>query len=336
MKTVKTYQVERSEGIFLNANESVENLPLELREEISNAILKLDYNRYPDDECEALLDAYAKVIGVSTKQLIAGNGSDEMLGLLISVFASSKCVYTLEPDFSMYDYYASMQQAKVLKYHHDLNESFDVEDFIANGKNADLILFSNPNNPSGIALSNDQCCRIVEAFAPTPVIIDEAYAEFNDESMLDKLNTYDNLIITRTLSKAYGLANLRVGFAISNEALIQELKTRKVPYNVNGFSQLAARIVLEHASLFEPRTAMIISERDKMLTACQKLEHFKCYPSKANFIYFKSERKADFMKLLGNIRIRNYADDSFRITIGNKEQNERILSLLMQADKEAL
>lgn len=336
MKLVKTYQADQSEGIYLNANESVENLPLSIREEIADAVLNLDYNRYPADDCQLLLEAYAKAIGVSSDMLIAGNGSDEMLGLLISLYASNKTIYTLDPDFSMYDYYASMQQATMLKYKHDLDQPFDVEDFITQGAKANLVLFSNPNNPTGMALTTEQLCRITEAFAPKLVIIDEAYSEFNDESMLDKLNTYDNLIITRTLSKAYGLANLRVGFAISNEQTIKELKAAKVPYNVNGFSQLAASIVLNHASQFKERIDLTIHEREKMLIACEKLTHFKCYPSKANFIYFKSERKDCFMKRLGDIKVRNYADDSFRITIGNKAQNEQILSLLMQADKEIL
>lgn len=336
MKTIKNYQVERGEGIFLNANESIENLPLSLREEIAEKVLELDYNRYPDDTCQALLDAYAKVLNVSCDMLIAGNGSDEMLGLLISVIASNKKIYTLDPDFSMYDYYASMQQAQMMKYSHDLTQPFNVDEFIRQGKEADLVLFSNPNNPTGMALSNDELCKIIEAFAPIPVIIDEAYSEFNDETMLSKISDYKNLIITRTLSKAYGLANLRIGFVISNLSLIKDLKARKVPYNVNGFSQMAAAIVLEHKSLFEARTAMIKSERERMLKVCEQLKHFKAFPSKANFIYFKSEHKADFMKLLGDIRIRDYQDDSFRITIGSKEQNEQILSLLMQADKEHL
>lgn len=336
MKIIKTYQADQSEGIYLNANESVDNLPLSIREEIAQAVLELDYNRYPADDCQSLLEAYAKVIGVSSKMLIAGNGSDEMLGLLISLFASNKTIYTLDPDFSMYDYYASMQQAEMLKYKHDLNQPFDVEDFIAKGAEASLVLFSNPNNPTGMALTSEQLCRIIEAFAPKYVIIDEAYSEFNDESMLDKLNVYDNLIITRTLSKAYGLANLRVGFAISNPSIIKELKTAKVVYNVNGFSQLAASIVLNHAAQFKERIDLIINEREKMITACQQLKHFQCYPSKANFIYFKSAYKDIFMKRLGKIKIRNYADDSFRITVGNKEQNEQVLSLLMQVDKEVL
>lgn len=336
MKTIKTYQADQSEGIYLNANESVENLPLSIREEIAAAVLNLEYNRYPADDCQGLLDAYANVLGISSEMLIAGNGSDEMLGLLISVYASNKTIYTLDPDFSMYDYYASMQSATLLKYEHDLDRPFDVEDFIAKGEKSSLVLFSNPNNPTGMALTTQQLCRIIEAFAPKLVIIDEAYSEFNDETMLDKLNEYDNLILTRTLSKAYGSANLRVGFAISNQNIIKDLKSAKVPYNVNGFSQLAATIVLNHAAMFKQRIEEIIQEREKMLMACQQLEHFKCYDSKANFIYFKSEYKALFLKRLGKIKVRNYSDDSFRITIGNKEQNQEIIDLLMQADKEVI
>ena len=336
MKTIETYQVTLSQGILLNANECGENLPLTVREEIAQAALDLAYNRYPDDECKELLNAYAKVMNLSTEQLIAGNGSDELLGLLISVLAANKSVLTLDPDFSMYDYYASVHQAELLRFQHDLHRPFDLDAFIQMGKKVDLILFSNPNNPSGTALSAADLCQLVEAAAPIPVIIDEAYAEFNDESMVDKLAVYENLILTRTLSKAYGLAGLRVGFAISNPAMIQRLKAAKVPYNVNSFSQRAASIVLKHNEIFAPRTAQIVHEREKMLAACQSLKHFTVYPSKANFIYFRSKRKAVFMSLLDDIKIRDYSDDGFRITIGSPDQNERIISLLRQADKEIL
>lgn len=118
--------------------------------------------------------------------------------------------------------------------------------------------------------------------------------------------------------------------------MIQRLRAAKVPYNVNSFSQQAASIILNHDEIFAPRTAQIIREREKMLAACQSLKHFTVYPSKANFIYFRSKRKAVFMSLLDDIKIRDYADDGFRITIGSPDQNERIISLLRQADKEIL
>ena len=188
MKQTSQYQAMKQEGILLNANESSVNLPLAIREEIAQAIQETAFNRYPQDDYMALREAYARYLQLQPEQIIAGNGSDEMLGLMIGLYiGKGKKLYTLAPDFSMYDYYCGMHDGEMCRWTIKPGEAFDTEGFIAYGRQeqVSMVLFSNPNNPTGGSIPKPELCRIVEAFADIPVIIDEAYAEFDDSSMID-------------------------------------------------------------------------------------------------------------------------------------------------------
>lgn len=207
-KKIEAYSGQKQSGILLNANESSENLPQDIIQEILHAVENTAFNRYPDTAQIELRKAYAKAMGLQTEQVLAGNGSDQMLGLLIGMFlGKGKSLYTYDPDFSMYEYYASSYEADVEKYALPYDGSLDIESFIQHGreKKVSLVMFSNPNNPTGNCLSIEQIRKIIAGFAPVPVVIDEAYFEFSDEtSALTLLADYDNLYVTRTLSKAYG------------------------------------------------------------------------------------------------------------------------------------
>ena len=210
----------KQEGILLNANESSVNLPLAIREEIAQAIQETAFNRYPQDDYTALREAYARYLQLQPEQIIAGNGSDEMLGLMIGLYiGKGKKLYTLAPDFSMYArIIAACMTERCADGRSNLEKHFDTEGFIAYGRQeqVSMVLFSNPNNPTGGSIPKSELCRIVEAFADIPVIIDEAYAEFDDSSMIDMLDRYDHLFVTRTLSKAFSLAAIRCGFLLGN------------------------------------------------------------------------------------------------------------------------
>lgn len=337
MKQIKKYEAHQQSGILLNANESQSNLDVDMIEEICEAIKKVDFNRYPFDQAFALREAYSKYCKVDPSQIMAGNGSDELIGLLIHLFLSTnKVLYTMELDFSMYDYYTTLQDAKLLRYAYDLNETFDVDDFIKVGKanKVDLILFSNPNNPTGRIVSNQDIIKIVEAFSDSKVIIDEAYGEFNDESMIPYINQYNNLIVTRTLSKAFSLASIRCGFLMTNKQLFDQIDAYKVPYNINSLSQITGEIVLQHLPTMEARIAEVIRLRDEMYAVYQslKVKHVVLYPSKANFFYGSTTKMERLKQLMqeNNIVIRYFNETYFRITVGTSEQNVMILSILQE------
>lgn len=341
MKEIQTYEAKKQEGILLNANELYTNLVNTMIDEIQKAIKELAFNRYPDADNTELIQAYAKVMNLAQEKILAGNGSDEMLGLMISYFlGKDKKLYTLNPDFSMYDYYATMQEAGIVKFPCEEDGSFDVDHFIQYGRDqgVHMILFSNPNNPSGHALNRRNLDKIICSFPSIPVIIDEAYAEFGNESMLQCVDQYKNLYVTRTLSKAYGLAGARLGFLISNKENIAVLKPNVVPYNISSIAQRVGSIVLEHAKEFHPIVKQTIEERDMMYQKLKNFKRMKFYPSHANYLYGRCAEKEKLLQAFEKrkIIIRDYdGKDTFRITIGSKEENKLVLDVLTQFEKEA-
>ena len=231
MKKIKEYKSVMNDkvGIRINGNESYKNIEKNELDEIIKEIKKINFNRYPDDESLNLRKAYAEVVGIGEENVIAGNGSDEMISLIIN-------------------YQITKKKGVVKKYNTENDGSFSVDRFIEYGRkvNPNLIIFSNPNNPTGHVISNDEIIFILEAFKDILIVVDEAYYEFYGQGMIGYIEKYKNLIVTRTLSKAWGLAALRIGFLIANKHLINKLRINKTPYNLNTFSQMVGCVVLKH------------------------------------------------------------------------------------------
>ncbi|MGL4106478.1 histidinol-phosphate transaminase [Clostridium sp. LP20] len=336
MKGVNSYiNIEQNSEIALNANESYVGMGNDVLMKIKSALDEVDLNRYPEDSSREIKKAYAKYAEVSEKNIIVGHGSDEMLGLIIaSTITEGKKLLTLSPDFSMYDYYVSMNGGEVVKYKTDTDGSFKVEDFIELGKkeNVDLVMFSNPNNPTGYALNCEEMVKILEAFEDKYVVVDEAYYEFNGETMMPYINEYENLLVTRTLSKAWGLAALRVGFLLSNEGVIEKFNKYKVPYNVNSLSQTVATIVVEKPEIVKRNIELIVEGREFLYKELKKIEEeaslkVEFYKSKANYIFGRTPYKEALLKKLkaSGIIIRNFNDDSFRVSVGSPFENKKLI-----------
>ena len=335
MKTIQNYTAVNAEGILLNANENSHALPDEIRKEILEAISTIDFNRYPDSSETALLEAYGKRMDLDPAQLLAGNGSDQMLGYLIGTFlGKGKTLCTLSPDFSMYDYYASSYEADVIKFKTNEDGSFDIEEFIAFAKEnkADMVLFSNPNNPSGHALKLEEIEVIAQELKDIPVVIDEAYMEFADEdSAISLIGVYPDLYVTRTLSKAYGMAGIRIGFLIGTKENMENLRKSFIPFALNSVSMQIGCVILKHADVFEAQIEDIKAERQRVYETLEEIGGITVYPSQTNFLYAQSAKKQKILDLLkeNNIVIRDYKDtDNFRITIGTKEENDLLLNVM--------
>lgn len=322
--------------IRLNGNESFNDIYKEyLSESLKNG---LELNRYPEDESIELRKAYAKYVGVSEKNIIAGNGSDEMLQLIIGArIKKGKKFLTLCPDFSMYDFYVASYDGEIIKHDFYNDGEFDLEGFIEKGKseNVSLIMFSNPNNPTGGVLTEESIIKILEEFKDIDVVVDEAYVEFYGNSMIKYINKYKNLIVTRTLSKAWGLAAIRVGFLVANEEKIDELIKYKVPYNINSISQSIATLAINKPEIMEENLKIILAEREYLLKELMKIAKnnqgkIKFFDTKSNFIYAQSEVKSEIIKTLENfgIIIRNFNDDKFRLTVGSREDNNKIINII--------
>lgn len=336
-KKTAAYQHHQQEGLLLNANENSEGLPAVVLEEFMERLPQLQLNRYPDDDCTSLRQAYARYLGVHPDQILVGNGSDQMLQLLISAFISSKSrLLTVTPDFSMYDFYALSYEGTMCKYPILEGEKvhFSLDEFIHQARDLKpgLILFSSPNNPTGKQMSNEDLLKLCWAVAPIPVAVDEAYVEFADHSALQILNQTDNLYITRTLSKAYSLAGARVGFLISTARNIERLRPYKVVYSVNTLSMALAECTLAHADLFEDMAKKTIAERERLAGEYAKLPGITVLPSKANFLCLVTvpkvleKLKAAFEER--KIMLRWYEEKPYvRVTVGTPEENEQVLDI---------
>ena len=341
IKDLGVYAKDSSEKIRLNGNESPVEINDNKQEKLVSILKNIELNRYPDTDSEDLREAYSKYANVEKENVICGNGSDEMLNLLISknILKGDK-ILTLSTDFIMYDFYTNINEGKIIKYDFNIDKGFNVEEFIKIGLENDvkLVLFSNPNNPTGYGFSIDDIKKVLTAFKDKTVLVDEAYYEFYGESAVSLINEYKNLLVTRTLSKAWGLAAIRVGFLIGNKDSIKDLLKYKTPYNVNTLSQEIAIEYLKDSSDLLNNLKYIVNERESLYTELKKIQEetadkenkIKVYPSKANFIYGKTNNKTKLIEELEKeaIKIRVFDDDRFRITIGLKEENLRVLEVI--------
>lgn len=337
IRSLKPYEVkEYPDKIKLDANESPFELPEELYEKyfLKNKKIILSINRYPDPEAKRLKIAVANYFGVLPENLLQGNGSDELIYYLITVFGGP-VLYPV-PTFSMYGIIAQALNEICIRV--PLNEEFDLEikeiiKVIKKNK-AKIIFLSIPNNPTGNCFSTEKVLKIIEYCNKKAIIvIDEAYQPFASKNgYIPLLKDYKNLLIMRTFSKI-GFAGLRVGFLIGNKDIINEINKVRLPFNVNSISQSIIELVTKEKRMISKNIKTIVSERDKLFNRMGKLKGIVPFKSEANFILFKvPDSDKVYNKLLEKgIIIRNMKgvlDNCLRVTIGKYEENELFLKTL--------
>jgi histidinol-phosphate aminotransferase len=333
LDNIKPYEVDkRVFKIKLDANESFIPFPQEFYGELSDIIKAIDFNRYPDAEAEELCSLYGDYCGVSRKNVMAGNGSDELIQIITNaLLGKGDKILTLKPDFSMYKFYASVIEGTVLEYSLDENLKFDLEDFIqtANREKVKIIIFSNPCNPTGGIIEREAIIKIIETCPEALVVVDEAYYEFYGETMVDCIDKYENLVVLRTTSKAMGLAGVRLGFLISNEELVYNIKKVKPPYNLNSLTQAVGVFLLKNRAASGENVERILKEREFLVEELNSLqsavgrERFRVFPTKANLVYIRTPEAESIYKALAemDILIRYFPNNALRITVGSREEN---------------
>ena len=313
-----------AEMIFLDANEN----PFE------NGV-----NRYPDPQQVSVKSVLANQNGVAVNQILLGNGSDEVLDLLFRAFCEPKIdnVITLPPTYGMYGVLANLnavENREVL-----LSTDFQPQlELIMNAvdRNSKMIFLCSPNNPTGNSFSEESVQYLLDNFNGL-VVIDEAYIDFSDKtSWIQKINTYPNLIITQTLSKAYGLAGIRLGICYASAAIITVLNKIKPPYNVNELTQQRALDRLANPKKIKEEINSIIVQREQLLKVLNEVNFVsKIYPTEANFILIKvdnANQRYDELIAKG-IVIRNrttqpLCENTLRLTIGTEEENQKLIAAL--------
>ena len=335
IKSLKPYSSARdeykdattAEMIFLDANEN----PFE------NGV-----NRYPDPQQNGVKDVLSKIKNIDKKNILLGNGSDEVLDLIFRAFCEPKedNVVTLPPTYGMYAVLANLnniENRKVL-----LNTNFQPEvDAILNvvDANSKILFLCSPNNPSGNSFTAEKVEYLLTNFKGL-VVIDEAYIDFSEqESWLKRMEEFPNLIITQTLSKAYGMAGIRLGVCYASAEIIQVLNNIKPPYNINQLTQLRAINRLQNLEEVENEISQLISERNHLKKELECCVGFieKVYPTDSNFLLIKVDDAAKRYKQLieYGVVIRNrtnepLCENCLRISVGISEENEKLLRTLKE------
>lgn len=339
LRTLEPYQpITGQFSVRLDANESFISLPEEIRREIGEKVSQIDFNHYPDPYAVELCSKFSNYFHVPSDLVVAANGSDELLFLLTSCFSNAgDKLMMVKPDFSMYGIYAELAGMQVEVFEKEDNLQIGVDDLIAAAKEkqVQMLIFSNPCNPSSLIESREDVLKIVGALEDTLVIVDEAYMEFAEgASVLDEVENYPNMIVLKTLSKAFGLAAVRLGFAVSNRTIIHALKAAKSPYNVNTMSQVVGSVIFDHPEYIADCIAKIKTSRDSLYANLLALKARQpkiksLQNAKSNFVYMEVENAAGAFQALREqgiaIRLmKNY----LRICAGSEAENNALLEAL--------
>lgn len=329
-----------SAGVYdvrLDANESFLNPGELFKEELQAALLEMPLNRYPDPSCRKLREAFGKAYRIAPERVVAGNGSDELLSLLLGAFLQDdQKLLTLEPDFSMYGVYAEIYGKQMVSMEKE-NMEIHVDSVLEKmeREQADVLIFSNPCNPVSSVLKRDDVVRLIRS-TDKLVIVDEAYMDFDSEdSVVDLAGVCDNLIVLKTCSKAWGCAGIRLGFAVSSEEITGVLNALRSPYNVSSFTQAAGCVILNHAEYLQKAAEEMKASAAKLyagllpLEKCGKVKRIR--RSKTNFVFIETERADELHSALRerSILIRKTAGN-LRITAGTEEENRRVIEALFE------
>jgi len=341
LRALQAYQVPPAAGLIkLDAMENPYSWPDWLLNDWLDTLRQAELNRYPDPAANALKSRLREVLGVpAAVELVLGNGSDELIQMIIQAVAAPGCVIMApEPTFVMYRQLALVAgldfRGVPLGADFTLDKDAMVE-AVAMHQPA-VVFLAYPNNPTG-NLFDREAIETLLACAPGLVVLDEAYAPFADDSFMSDLGCCDNLLVLRTLSKL-GLAGVRLGLLAGDAGWLEEIEKTRLPYNISTLDQLTGEFALRHYAVFEEQAKLIRQQRGELLARLQSLPGVTAYPSAANFILFRvrpGRGGAVFEGLKsGGILIKNLAGsapsltDCLRVTVGKPEENAAFVAAL--------
>ncbi|MFX1411662.1 MAG: histidinol-phosphate transaminase [Promethearchaeota archaeon] len=331
----------------LNTNENPYPPIPEILDDIRKAINE-KVRLYPDPTSFELRKMILSVL-VSDKDTLTnrnsifiGNGSDEILDVIFKVFIDpGDQVIIFYPTYGLYKVLATLYNAKIKEI--KLNDDFSIPEsaYSTDGK---LLFINSPNNPNGKSFGNAIILKLCGNF-PGIVVVDEAYADFSDQTCLPLLKKAKNLIVNRTFSKSFSLASLRIGYAVADPNIIKEMNRVKLPYNTNYLGQVAALSCIKHRNKIYEQNKKIIEERERLTQEINKYRGISVLPSDANFIFVKFEDESKTLKFIWDLKemkilVRHFSKPGMynyiRVTIGMKEDNDKFLDAFDKIAKKYL
>ncbi|MFI3078779.1 pyridoxal phosphate-dependent aminotransferase [Streptococcus sp. 2021WUSS124] len=295
---------------------------------------------YGDNTYSELIEKYAVYLGLNPKQVTVGVGSDHLIHMIVSTFMEKDDTFlTVNPDFFMYETYNHMHGSRFEAI--DLEAKNDtlvlpVEKLLARAEElkAKIIMLSNPNNPSSVAYSLEDLEKLAISFKGL-LVVDEAYIEFaNVESFISRLQQFDNVLVLRTLSKAFGLAGLRVGFAVGSEELIYELDKVIPPFSLSNLTAKMAAVALNYTDKVIETVGVIQNLREEMILFLQGLDNCQVLPSQASFVTFKAPWAEEFYQhaLAQDLNFKYYPtgklEGYIRLSIGRPEEMDMMKKMI--------
>jgi histidinol-phosphate aminotransferase len=328
-------------SVKINQNENPWDAPELIKEETLRRLTERKWSRYPDFVPVSLHQRLAQFAGWEQEGIIAGNGSNELIqALLMVTVGTGKRVLICEPTFALYRQIAIVLGGEVESIPLTADLQYDVARLKTEIKKMrpDVTIICSPNNPTGCVISD---CDLADLLNDTPgiVVVDEAYHEFAEHSVVPLLQDHENLVVLRTFSKAMALAALRVGYLLAAPDLTREIGKALLPYNLNAFSQTAAEVAVEmYESDLRPLVANIISERERLFGELSLIDGLSPIASRTNFMVMRSriDPKRVFDELLRrDILVRDVSSypmlgEYFRASVGTPAENDKLIAALRE------
>lgn len=326
-------------SVKINQNENPWDAPERIKEETLRRLTERKWSRYPDFVPARLHERLAEFAGWKRDGIIAGNGSNELIqALLMVTIGPGKRVLICEPTFALYRQIATVLGGDVESIPLTADLQYDIARLKTEIEKTqpDVTIVCSPNNPTGCVISDRDLASLLKE-TPGIVVVDEAYHEFAEHSVVPLLQDHENLVVLRTFSKAMALAALRVGYLLTAPELAREIGKALLPYNLNAFSQTAAEVAVEmYQSELRPLVLEIISERERLFGELSQITGLSPIASRGNFMVVKSGigPKRFFNELLRrDILVRDVSaypmlNEYFRASVGTPDENDKLLRAL--------
>ena len=298
---------------------------------------KIDVREYPLGGIERLVASLADYVKMPKEMIGVGNGSDQIIDLVLGNLASKETrILTSEPTFGFFEERCKLYGIPTTKIQFGEEMNLQLKDFLANSKKADMLYLDSPNNPTGFQFPRKQLEQLVKSFNGL-VIIDEAYVEFADYSIVDMAKKMNNLIVLRTLSKSFGLAGLRLGYFVADKKIVDAFsRVIQYPYPLNTIAIEAGILALKKSRYFTDVISLVKKERLRIIEKLREMKVFTVFDSNANFVLFSASgaskrihkaliEQGIVIKNLGNI---GKYEGCLRVTVGTQEMNSRFLAAI--------